>query len=256
MLSIFYIVRVTRSSIQGHHPDSKVYGANIGPTWGRQDPGGPHVGPMNFAIWGKYCPTFDIVASYLPIGNVYEFVRSSGRRCCNFTKPVSVFMTQCISYKFVVFAFYLVIIGCDNGEVVCILILQGYFTGTVAIMQLWWSLWCWKQPWKGPPEWIIIHGLTHIYPSGLLHWYSWWRHQMETFSVLLDLCAANTPVIGEFLTQRPVTRSFRLFFNLRLNKQLSKQSWGWWFETPSCSLWRHCYAVAIMQSSITASEKN
>ena len=32
--------------------DSKVYGANMGPTWGRHDPGGPHVGPMNFAIWG------------------------------------------------------------------------------------------------------------------------------------------------------------------------------------------------------------
>ena len=31
--------------------DSKVHGANVGPTWGRQDPGGPHVGPMNFAIW-------------------------------------------------------------------------------------------------------------------------------------------------------------------------------------------------------------
>ena len=34
-----------------YHPDSKVYGANMGPTWGRQDPGGTHVGPMNFAIW-------------------------------------------------------------------------------------------------------------------------------------------------------------------------------------------------------------
>ena len=32
-------------------PDSKGHGANIGPIWGRQDPGGPHVGPMNFAIW-------------------------------------------------------------------------------------------------------------------------------------------------------------------------------------------------------------
>ena len=32
--------------------DSKVHGANMGPTWGRQDPGGPHVGPMNFAICG------------------------------------------------------------------------------------------------------------------------------------------------------------------------------------------------------------
>ena len=32
-------------------PDGKVHGANMGPIWGRQDPGGPHVGPMNFAIW-------------------------------------------------------------------------------------------------------------------------------------------------------------------------------------------------------------
>ena len=32
-------------------PDSKVHGANMGPIWGRQDPGGPHVGPMNFGIW-------------------------------------------------------------------------------------------------------------------------------------------------------------------------------------------------------------
>ena len=33
------------------YPDSKVRGANMGPIWGRQDPGGPHIGPMNFAIW-------------------------------------------------------------------------------------------------------------------------------------------------------------------------------------------------------------
>ena len=32
-------------------PDSKVHGALMGPIWGRQDPGGPHVHPMNFAIW-------------------------------------------------------------------------------------------------------------------------------------------------------------------------------------------------------------
>ena len=35
-------------------PDSKVHGANMGPIWGRQDPGGPHVGPMNFAIRDHY----------------------------------------------------------------------------------------------------------------------------------------------------------------------------------------------------------
>ena len=54
------------------------------------------------------------------------------------------------------------------------------------------------------------------------------------------LCAGNSPVTGEFPSQRPVTRSFDVFFDLRLNKRLSKQSWGWWFETPSRSLWRHC----------------
>ena len=34
-----------------NNPDSKVHEANMGPIWGRQDPGGPHVGPTNFAIW-------------------------------------------------------------------------------------------------------------------------------------------------------------------------------------------------------------
>ena len=63
---------------------------------------------------------------------------------------------------------------------------------------------------------------------------------METFSALLAICAGNSPVPGEFLAQRPVTRSFDVFFDLRLNKRLSKQSWGWWFETPSRPLWRHC----------------
>ena len=68
----------------------------------------------------------------------------------------------------------------------------------------------------------------------------WWHHQMETFSTLLALCAGNSPVTGGFPSQRPVTRSFDIFFHLCLNKRLSKQSWGWWFEPPSCSLWRHC----------------
>ena len=62
---------------------------------------------------------------------------------------------------------------------------------------------------------------------------------METFSALLAICAGNSPVPGEFPAQRPVTRSFDVFFDLRLNKRLSKQSWGWWFETLPCPLWRH-----------------
>ena len=62
---------------------------------------------------------------------------------------------------------------------------------------------------------------------------------METFSALLAICAGNSPVTGEFPAQRPVTRSFDVFFDLSLKEWLSKQSWGWWFETPSCPLWRH-----------------
>ena len=45
---------------------------------------------------------------------------------------------------------------------------------------------------------------------------------------------------GEFPAQRPVTQSFEIFFDLRLNKRLSKQPWDWWFETPSWSLWHQC----------------
>ena len=62
-----------------------------------------------------------------------------------------------------------------------------------------------------------------------------WKH----FFALLALCAGNSPVTGEFPAQRPVTRSFDVFCDLRLNKRLSKQSWGWWFEMLSWSLWRH-----------------
>ena len=44
---------------------------------------------------------------------------------------------------------------------------------------------------------------------------------METFSALLAICAGNSPVNGEFPTQKPVMQSFDVFFDLRLNKQLS-----------------------------------
>ena len=78
---------------------------------------------------------------------------------------------------------------------------------------------------------------------------SWWRHQMETFSALLALCAGNSPVPvtgpGEFPAQRPVTRSCDVFFDLTLNNRLSKQPRRWWFETPPWSLWRQCNGKLI-----------
>ena len=83
---------------------------------------------------------------------------------------------------------------------------------------------------------------------------SWWRHQMETFSALLAICAGNSLVPGEFPTQRPVTRSFDAYFDLRPNKRLSKQSWGWWFETPSRPLWRYRNDWDIMLVVATRSD--
>ena len=97
-------------------------------------------------------------------------------------------------------------------------------------------------------------------PTELHLLYTWRSHQMETFSALLAICAGNSPgtfsallaicagnspVPGDFPAQRPMTWSFDVFFDLRLKKRLSKQSWGWWFETLSCPLWRHCNVCII-----------
>ena len=54
--------------------------------------------------------------------------------------------------------------------------------------------------------------------------------------------------------QRPVTRSFDVFFDLHLNKRLSKQWWGWWFETPSCPLWRHRNILSVGFTHIAATD--
>ena len=92
--------------------------------------------------------------------------------------------------------------------------------------------------------------------SFLLFW-TWWRHRMETFPALLALCAGNSPATGELLAQRPVRRSFGVFFNLRPNKRLSKKSIDRWFDTPSRSLWRHCIKIIdftnILQGNLTGS---
>ena len=68
----------------------------------------------------------------------------------------------------------------------------------------------------------------------------WCHHEMKTFPALLALCEGNPPVTSGFPSQRRVSRSFDVFFDLRWNKQLSKQSRHRWSETPSRLLWRHC----------------
>ena len=85
---------------------------------------------------------------------------------------------------------------------------------------------------------------------------SWWCHEIETYSALLALCAGISTVIGELPSQRPVTRSFVVFFHLCLNKRLSKQSWGWWVETPLCPLWRHRYVTQLLILQIEQIDEN
>ena len=72
---------------------------------------------------------------------------------------------------------------------------------------------------------LMFISKTEIHVGALqLTYAQLWRHQMETFSALLAICEGSSPVPGEFPSQRPVARSFDVFFELRLNKRLSKQS--------------------------------
>ena len=73
------------------------------------------------------------------------------------------------------------------------------------------------------------------------------------FHVTGHLCGEFTGP-GEFPAQSPVARSFNVFFDLRLNKRLSKQSWGWWFETLLCPLWRHCNGNSPLAMHISISK--
>ena len=59
-----------------------------------------------------------------------------------------------------------------------------------------------------PVNWLLRDNKTTFITTS-------WRHQMKTFSPLLAICAGNSPVPGEFPAQRPVTRSFDVFFDLR-----------------------------------------
>ena len=97
-------------------------------------------------------------------------------------------------------------------------------------------LWASSQTILGIP--IDEMGLKNSFAKYLI----WWIHQMETFATLLAHWAGNSPVTGEFPSQRPVAQIFDVLSYLRL-KQLSIQSRHWWIETSSRSLWRYCNEI-------------
>ena len=106
----------------------------------------------------------------------------------------------------------------------------------------------------------IFISISHVtwWPKALLvmkHMINWWTVITSFFMMTSsngNIFRVTGSLCGEFTgpcecpTQRPVTRSFDVFFDLRLNKRLSKQPWGWWFETLSWSLWRHRNVVATL----------
>ena len=83
-----------------------------------------------------------------------------------------------------------------------------------------------------------------------------WYHTMVTSSNG-NIFRVTGHLSGEFTGHRLIPRTkasdaeFGDFFDLRMNKRLSKQWWGWWFETPSCPLWRHCNAMGCLRFNIS-----
>ena len=106
-----------------------------------------------------------------------------------------------------------------------------------APVSCWWFETLWRS--RGATVIVCVNFCNHLLLSHYLSTYMMTSSNGNIFRVIGHLCG-NSLVTGEFPAQRPVTRSFDVFFDLRLNKRLSKQSRGWWFETPSRPLWRRC----------------
>ena len=102
----------------------------------------------------------------------------------------------------------------------------------------------------------------------LSHWFMWMLLHTHTYTIIFlpMMTSSNGNIFrvtgylggeftgpGEFPTQRPVTRSFDVFFDLRLKKRLSKQWWGWWFETQSCLSRRHCHVPCVSDRDLSLS---
>ena len=93
---------------------------------------------------------------------------------------------------------------------------------------------------------LFLNGTRNI---ARCHGHSWLRYQCSSFmmtSLNGNMFRVIGHLCGKFTGHRWISRTkasdaeLWCYCDLRLNKQLSKQWWGWWFETPSHPLWRHC----------------
>ena len=96
---------------------------------------------------------------------------------------------------------------------------------------------------------LLILFVCHVHSDSqlltLIYNIDWNRSPNKKFAMMTSsngtIFGVTGPLCGEFTGhRRPVIRSFDVVFDLCLNKRLSKQPWGWWFERPSCSLWCRC----------------
>ena len=95
---------------------------------------------------------------------------------------------------------------------------------------------CRTQDIKDESKWPPLQ-TTFSWTNTAIFMMTWWIGNIFRVTAI---CAGNSPISGESPAQRPVTRGFDVFFDLRLIKRLSKHSRGWWFETLSRPLLRHC----------------
>ena len=96
----------------------------------------------------------------------------------------------------------------------------------------------------------IGRSFTPLHPTSVHHDVIEWKHFQHywTFVRGIHRSSVNSPYKGQWC--------FDVFFDRPLNKRLGKQSWGWWFETPSRSLWRHCndYNTRSRETGVRCSE--
>ena len=94
---------------------------------------------------------------------------------------------------------------------------------------------------RAPAVWYVIPGRKRLILDD-----AWWRHQMESLSTLLAICAGNSPVTVKFPAQTPGTRSFDVFFDLRLIN-------GWVNNGEAGDVRRHCahYDVIVMERGLS-----
>ena len=114
------------------------------------------------------------------------------------------------------------------------------------------TCWCWIITESIQPMKAFSFSIEQEKSNYTQEWIKQYISLAMTTSSNGSIFRVTCPLCGKFTghqsipLQRPVTRSFDVFFDLHLNKRLNKQSWGWCFETPLRSLWWHCNVSWVM----------